>query len=98
MNCHVPHDYGSIQVYCASSLKIMRVPQAISQLFGTLHSRTLEVIYKSLSDNAAYRNEKLLTVPNIPTPLEAANCQNHIRSDKITVFQCAMKAFHPLSV
>ncbi len=42
------YDYGSIQVYCASSVKVMPVPQAISQLFATLHSRILEVIYKPL--------------------------------------------------
>ena len=40
------YDYGSIQVYCASSVKITRFPQAISQLFAILHSRILEVIYK----------------------------------------------------
>ncbi len=41
-----PHDYGSIQVCCASSVKIMRVPQTISQLFAILHNRILEVIYE----------------------------------------------------
>ena len=40
------YDYGSIQAYCASSVKLMPVPQAISQLFVILHSRILEVIYK----------------------------------------------------
>ncbi len=40
------YDYGSVQVYCAFSVKIMRLPQAISQLFAIVHSRTLEVIYK----------------------------------------------------
>ena len=33
-------------MYCASSVKIMRLPQAISQLFAILHTRILEVIYK----------------------------------------------------
>ena len=33
-------------MYCASSVKLMSVPQAISQLFAILHSRVLEVIYK----------------------------------------------------
>ncbi len=33
-------------MYCASSVKIMRVPQAISQLFAILHSGISEVIYK----------------------------------------------------
>ena len=33
-------------MYCASSVKIMRVAQAISQLFPILHIRILEVIYK----------------------------------------------------
>ena len=45
------YDYGSIQVYCASSVKLIPVPQAISQLFAILHSRILEVIYK-LSERA----------------------------------------------
>ncbi len=35
-------------MYCASSVKLMPVPQAISQLFAILHSRILEVIYKRL--------------------------------------------------
>jgi hypothetical protein len=29
------YDYGSIHVYCASSVKLMPVPQAISQLFAS---------------------------------------------------------------
>ena len=33
-------------MYCASSVKLMPVPQAISQLFAILHSRILEVIHK----------------------------------------------------
>ncbi len=33
-------------MYCASSVKIMRVLQAISQLFAISHSRILEVIHK----------------------------------------------------
>ncbi len=33
-------------MYCASSVKLMGFPQAISQLFAILHSRILEVIYK----------------------------------------------------
>ncbi len=32
--------------YPHSSVKLMRVPQAISQLFSILHRRILEVIYK----------------------------------------------------
>ncbi len=46
------YDYGSIQVYCVSSVKLMRVPQAISQVFATVHSRILEVIYKRPSPSA----------------------------------------------
>ncbi len=33
-------------MYCASSVKLMLVPQAISQLFPILLSRILEAIYK----------------------------------------------------
>ena len=33
-------------MYCASSVKLMPVPQAISQLFPILLSRILEAIYK----------------------------------------------------
>ena len=43
---YLSYDYGSIQVYCVSSEKLMRVPQAISQLFATVHRRILEVICK----------------------------------------------------
>ena len=30
------YDYGNIQVYCASSVKLMPVPQAMSQIFAIL--------------------------------------------------------------
>ena len=46
------YDYGSIEVDCASSVKIMRVPQAISQPFAILHRRILEVICTEPRDRA----------------------------------------------
>ena len=43
------YDYGSIQVYCVSSVKIMRVPQAMSQLFAILLIEyTLSIITSQL--------------------------------------------------
>ncbi len=55
-------------MYCASSVKLMPVPQAISQLFAILLSRILEVIYKprdralSVHIAALYITDKALSL------------------------------------
>ncbi len=61
------YEYGSIQVYCASSVKIMGVPQAISQLFGILHSRIFEVIYKPCDRDLSVSKATCLRLASLNT-------------------------------